>query len=193
MARVVDARGLPCPQPVLRAKEAMQKTDEVIVIVDGPESAENVRRMAEKAGWVVHVDGKEEGIYVHLAAGPQAQPTARQAPGGPVVLLVPSETFGRGEHAELGSVLMRSFFHTLLEVEPRPEVVVFLNSGVKLVVEGSPLVDDLRELEVRGVRILACGTCLGYYGLKEKVAVGTVSNMYTIAETLLGAGRLVSL
>ncbi|MGC8873961.1 MAG: sulfurtransferase-like selenium metabolism protein YedF [Chloroflexia bacterium] len=197
MARVVDARGLPCPQPVLRAKEAMEKAREVIVIVDGPESAENVRRTAEKAGWAVFVDGKEEGVYVHLVARAEPQPEAcappLEASGGPLVLLVPCEVLGRGEHAELGSVLMRSFVHTLLEVQPRPDVMIFLNSGVKLVVEGSPLLEDLQELERRGVRILACGTCLGYYGLKDRVAAGTVSNMYTIAETLLTAGRLISL
>jgi len=175
----------------------MQKADEVIVIVDGPDSAENVRRMAEKAGWVVRLDGKEEGVYVHLVRRSEVQPeTCEVAPEesvGPRVLLVPSETMGRGEHAELGAVLIRSFFHTLLEVEPRPDVIVFLNSGVKLVVEGSPILEDLQELAGRGIRILACGTCLGYYELKEKVAVGTVSNMYSIAETLLTAGRLVSL
>lgn len=60
-------------------------------------------------------------------------------------------------------------------------------------VEGSPVLDDLRTLTDQGVQILACGTCLGYYGLKERVAIGEVSNMYTIAETLLQAGKVVSL
>jgi sulfur relay (sulfurtransferase) complex TusBCD TusD component (DsrE family) len=60
-------------------------------------------------------------------------------------------------------------------------------------VKGSPVLEDLRTLANQGVQILACGTCLGYYGLKEKVAVGEVSNMYTIAETMLQAGKVVSL
>lgn len=100
---------------------------------------------------------------------------------------------GRGESAELGQVLIRSFFHTLLEIERRPDVIVFYNSGVRLVVEGSPILEDLRALAEQGVQILACGTCLGYFDLKDRVAVGTVSNMYTIAETLLEAGRVVFL
>jgi intracellular sulfur oxidation DsrE/DsrF family protein len=83
--------------------------------------------------------------------------------------------------------------HTLSEVEPLPDTIIFLNSGVKLVAEGSPVVDDLRYLRGRGVEILACGTCLGHYELKDDVAVGEVSNMYTIAETLLGASRTISL
>jgi selenium metabolism protein YedF len=106
---------------------------------------------------------------------------------------VPGELMGRGEHHELGHVLIRGFFHTLGEVEPLPDAIIFFNSGVKLVVEGSPVVDDLQALVAEGVEILACGTCLSYYDLKESIAVGTVSNMYTIAETMLAAGRLVYL
>ena len=52
--------------------------------------------------------------------------------------------------------------------------------------------EDLQTLEEQGMRILICGTCLNHFGLKEKVAVGTVSNMYTIAEELLGAGKVVT-
>jgi selenium metabolism protein YedF len=99
---------------------------------------------------------------------------------------------GRGD-TELGQILIRSFFHTLGEVEPVPETIIFLNSGVKLVIEGSPVLEDLQELCAGGVKILVCGTCLGHYELKDKVAVGEVSNMYTIAETMLGAGKVISL
>jgi selenium metabolism protein YedF len=99
---------------------------------------------------------------------------------------------GRGDE-ELGHILIRGFFHTLGEVEPLPDTIIFLNSGVKLVVEGSPVLGDLVALCEQGIEVLACGTCLGHYGLKEKVAVGEVSNMYTIAETMLGAGKVVSL
>jgi len=60
-------------------------------------------------------------------------------------------------------------------------------------VEGSPLLEDLCALDERGTEILACGTCLGYYELKDQLAVGEISNMYTIAETMLGAGKVVKL
>jgi selenium metabolism protein YedF len=112
---------------------------------------------------------------------------------GSLVLVVSSEYMGRGEHTELSGILIRSFFHTLGEVEPTPGVILFFNSGVKLVVDGSPVLEDLQALAGRGVQILACGTCLGYYDLKEKVAVGEVSNMYTIAETMLAAAKTVYL
>jgi selenium metabolism protein YedF len=124
-----------------------------------------------------------------------AQPAVGKAIplSGPLVLVVPSEVMGRGEHAELGGILIRSFFHALGEVGPTPAVILFFNSGVKLVAQGSPVLEDLRALAERGVEILACGTCLGYYNLTNQVAVGEVSNMYTIAETMLGADRTVYL
>lgn len=195
MPRIVQARGLPCPQPVLLTKKAMQEADDILTIVDGPEQAENVARMARQAGWRVEVDGKEEAVYVRITRPQQLsqEQKGEAGPAGPLVLVVPGETMGRGEATELGQVLIRSFFHTLLEIERRPDVIVFYNSGVRLVVEGSPILEDLRALAERGVQILACGTCLGYFDLKDRVAVGTVSNMYTIAETLLEAGRVVFL
>jgi selenium metabolism protein YedF len=88
---------------------------------------------------------------------------------------------------------MRAFFHTLGEVEPRPDAIIFLNSGVKLAVEGSPVVPDIIDLEESGIEVLACGTCLGQFGLKDSLAVGEISNMYTIAEALLGAAKVVNL
>lgn len=115
-----------------------------------------------------------------------------RGPAGPLVLFVASDCLGRGP-AELGERLMGAFFHTLLEVAPRPQKIVFSNTGVRLVAEGSRVLDDLRELAAQGVDILACGTCLGYFELKEKVAVGRISNMNEIATTLLEAGKVVEL
>jgi len=198
MAKIVDARGLPCPQPVILTRRALQEDDAVTTIVDNETAQKNVTRMAEKAGATVRAERRDDGIYLHVAGAeaPQEEAVlqARRAPaGGPLVLVVPGEFMGRGEHAELGHVLIRGFFHTLGEVEPLPDTIIFFNSGVKLVVEGSPVLEDLQDLCTRGVEVLACGTCLGYYGLKEQVAVGEVSNMYSIAETMLGAGRVVPL
>ena len=198
MASIVDARGLSCPQPVINTRKALGEADHVTTIVDNETAQRNVTRMAEKAGCTVRAEERNDGIYLHItrAESPQeeAAPQPASAPaGGPLVLVVPSEFMGRGEHAELGQILVRGFLHTLGEVEPLPDTIIFFNSGVKLVVEGSPVLEDLQYLSERGVEILACGTCLGYYELKEKVTVGEVSNMYTIAETMLRAGKVVSL
>ncbi len=197
MTRIVDARGLPCPQPVLLTRDALRESDTVTTIVDSDTARHNVTRMAERAGYIVRAEVQEDGTYLHITRGAvsaaEAPAPAPTPSGGPLVLVIPSEFMGRGEHDELGQILMRGFLHTLNECSPLPDVVIFFNSGVKLVVEGSPVLEDLRTLEQQGVQILACGTCLGYYGLKEKIAVGEVSNMLTIAETMLRAGRVVSL
>ena len=109
-----------------------------------------------------------------------------------LVLLIPSETMGRGDE-RLGQILIRSFCHVLTGITPQPDTIIFLNSGVKLVIGASPVLADLQALAAQGVELLACGTCLGHYDLKDQVAVGEVSNMYTIAETLLRAGKVITL
>lgn len=198
MAKVVDCRGLACPQPVIQTKKAMAEAEKVTTIVDNDTAKMNVSRMASKEGYAVDVEEKDDGIYLYISKegavpGEAAAPAPMaEAPAGPTVVLVPSDGVGRGDD-ELGGILIRSFLHTLNEVEPLPSTVIFINTGVKLTVEGSPVLEDLQLLEQRGVNILACGTCLGYFELKEKLAVGEISNMYTIAETLLSAGNLVAL
>jgi selenium metabolism protein YedF len=174
----------------------MREGTSVLIIVDNETAQKNVTRMAEKSGATVEAEVRPDGIYLQITPGafPETQSPAAAAPtGGPLVLVVPGQGMGRGEHPELGEILVRGFFHALSELEPLPDVIIFFNSGVNLVVEGSPVVDDLRALADEGVEILACGTCLEYYDLKGGVAVGTVSNMYTIAETMLAAGRVVYL
>jgi len=195
--QTVDARGLACPQPVIQTRKALQDTDDLTVIVDNDTAQKNVTRMAEKLGHTVQADLRGDGIYLHIS-GEGTAPVELQVgkatlAEGPLVLVIPSEFMGRGEHEELGQILVRAFFHTLGEVEPLPQTIVFFNSGVKLVAEGSPVLEDLCALSEQGIEILACGTCLEYYGLKEALAVGEISNMYTIAETMLGAGRVVKL
>ncbi len=198
MTTTVDARGLACPQPVIQTQKAMQQADHVITLVDNETAVTNVSRMAEKAGWQAHVAPQGDGFRIELTRGatlPQVEPPAvghAERVSGPLVLVVSSDTMGRGD-ADLGAILVRGFFHTLGEVQPRPNTIIFFNAGVKLVCEGSPLLDDLRALEADGIEILACGTCLNYFELTDRLAVGHVSNMYAIAETMLGAGRTVYL
>jgi selenium metabolism protein YedF len=99
---------------------------------------------------------------------------------------------GRGDD-ELGQVLLRNYLHTLTEIDLRHGTLILFNSGVRLAVEGSPVLEDLKCLVDQGVQVLLCGTCLNHFQLKSKVAVGEISNMYVIAETMLDAGKVVSL
>jgi len=204
MTTTVDARGLACPQPVIQSRKAMQNADQVVTLVDNETAVTNVSRMATKAGWQVNVLAEGEQFRIEMARQPEgaeertvsqpavARPEETGPAGGPLVLVVSAEGMGQGE-AELGHILMRSFFHTLGEVEPRPQTLLFFNSGVKLACEGSPALEDLGALEEAGCELLVCGTCLGYYEIQEKLAVGQVSNMYDIAEAMLNAGKVVHL
>lgn len=198
MTKTVDCRGLECPRSVIQTRKAMAETEAVTTIVDNDTARMNVSRMASKQGYSVEVEEKNDGTYLHLSkvgGVPEeetAPASAAAGPGGRTVVLIPSNGLGRGDE-ELGRILIRSFLHTLNEVEPLPATIVFINGGVKLTVEGTPVVEDLQALEQRGVDILACGTCLGHFGLKKRIAVGEISNMYTISETLLGAGSVVAL
>ncbi len=202
MSQTVDARGLACPQPVVLTLKAMASADQVTTIVDNKAAVENVTRLARSKGFSVEVAEKPEGFHLILTregappelAGAEHVVVCPTAGGGtgPLVVFVPSDCLGRGP-TELGERLMSAFFHAQLELTTKPSTIVFMNSGVKLVVEGSRALEDIRALERQGIEILACGTCLSYFELTEKLAVGKVSNMYDIATALLEAGRVVEL
>jgi len=202
MTQIVDARGLTCPQPVVLTLKAIAQATEVTTIVDNRPAVENVTRLAQAKGCTVAVVEREDGIYLTIRRpdAPAASPVTEHvvvcstavAPVGPLVLFVPSDCLGRGP-AELGERLMGAFFASLLEIEPKPRTIVFMNSGVKLVIEGARPLEDVRALAAQGIDVLVCGTCLGYFGLTEQLAVGRISNMYDIATVLLEAGKIVEL
>jgi selenium metabolism protein YedF len=207
MKQVVDARGLACPQPVMLTSKAIAAAEQVTTIVDNPAAVENVTRLARSKGLSVEVSEKPDGTYlilrraggpVEVEATPLNPPLARgeQKRGRPAlgatVVLVPSDCLGRGP-VELGERLMAAFFDTLLGLDPKPARIILINAGVKLAVEGSPTLDELRALADHGTEILACGTCLSYFDLTDKLAVGRVSNMYEIVAMLVEAERILQL
>jgi len=192
MQMIIDARGLDCPQPVVLTNNAFDESTQLTTIVDNEVAKENVSRLAKSKGFAISVEEKGGDFHLHLnREGPEPDQTCNPPGSGPTVLLIASDIIGRGAD-ELGQQLMTAFVHVLHEITPKPDTIVFMNSGVKLVVEGSKVIEDLRALEDEGATLLACGACLGYYDLKEKVAVGQISNMYDIASALFGAGKIVS-
>jgi len=113
-------------------------------------------------------------------------------PLGKQIIFCTGETLGDGK-AELGKILMRNFFYALAEGDNIPEAVIFMNRGVFLALESSEIAQSLQKIAGRGVEVLACGTCLDYYGLKEKPLVGEVSNMGSITELLGKTEQVVTL
>lgn len=102
--------------------------------------------------------------------------------------------FGMGEgDQELGIVLIRNYFKLLLQERQFPAVIVFYNSGVKLVAEGSPILDELNAIEAEGVRMLACKTCLNHFGLSESVKAGMAGSMLDIIALQQAASKVITL
>ena len=109
-----------------------------------------------------------------------------------LVLFIRSDTIGHGDD-ELGANLMTTFIYHLYEADTTPDFVILMNAGVKLATEGSEFLDDLKQLESKGTEILACGTCLSFFEIKEKQRVGKASNMLEITKTLLEAAKVITI
>ncbi|MGI6413195.1 MAG: sulfurtransferase-like selenium metabolism protein YedF [Syntrophomonadaceae bacterium] len=189
MSKTVDARGLSCPQPVILTKRAMDENsgEEIITLVDNPTSLENVCKLAKSLGYRFSVEDLGSEQHIHMTKESDLSKVDDDLSKN-IAILVKSQFFGEGSN-ELGTVLMQSFLYTLIESAPRISHLIFMNGGVYLTTEGSPVLDHLRELERQGVQIWSCGTCLDYFSLKEKLQVGEVTNMYNTTEALLNADK----
>lgn len=202
--KVLDARGLACPQPVILTRKALgEGFSELEVIVNTSSARENVARFAGHAGCTISTieeSGDETRIVIQPPVANWSDTTAAESltdvtvplvdPGIQTVFLS-GRTIGRGDD-ELGALLMRGFLYTLTESETLPQRLVLMNSGVTLAAEASDHLENLRRLVDLGVEILACGTCLEFYKLTDQLAVGRVSNMQEISEFLL-QGRALCL
>jgi selenium metabolism protein YedF len=188
----VDCRGMACPQPVVTARKALEESEgkEFILIVDDPAARDNVERFAQSQGAIVGIEQKRSDFYLHIHKKSACDLAGSVQKAEKVVVYVNSNLLGVGEEP-LGAILMRSFLKTLLDLKPIPSKLIFINSGVRLTTEGSEVLETLNTLSGKGVAILSCGTCLDFYGLKERLKVGIISNMYDIAQSLLEADRLI--
>ncbi len=187
MGELLDARGLACPGPVVRTRGALKAgAHELEVLVDNPTARDNVCRFASSQGCRVEV--AEEGRDFRIAISREAEGTETPRPSAAeteqrIVVILLSDVMGRGDD-ELGRVLLKAFLNTLLESDPLPWRMVLFNRGAMLAVEGEATVEALSKLHEAGVEILVCGTCLDYFCVKERLAVGEVSNMYEILSTM---------
>lgn len=110
----------------------------------------------------------------------------------PTVLLLTHNGMGRAD-TELQHKLAGTYFGLLAENGVLPGVICFYTDGVRLVCEGSPVLDELRALEEKGVRLIVCGTCLNHFGLADKVRVGIVGGMTDIIEAQWRAEKVITL
>ena len=197
----VNAIGDTCPVPVIKAKQALAQMTEpgdLVVLVDNEVAVQNLTRMGASQGYAVQSEKTGDGnfqVRSLVNALPQPEESAPDAAcipdaRGDLVVAVDSAHMGRGSE-ELGATLMKGFLFAVGQLPRLPSTVLFYNGGASLSCEGSAALESLKSLEAQGVKILTCGTCLDYYGLTSKLAVGEVTNMYTIVETLAGAGKVI--
>ncbi|MBN2897326.1 MAG: sulfurtransferase-like selenium metabolism protein YedF [Clostridia bacterium] len=193
MSVEIDARGLACPKPVILTKKEIDKgTKDIVTIVDNEIAKENVTKLISKMSFDFDVEVCEGDFFIHFTTGSEMgleEQGALKPEIEDLVIYVASERMGVGND-ELGDALMKGYFYTLTERTPYPKAILFVNGGVKMTVATSPVLDHLRALEEKGVEILSCGTCLDYYNMKDQLAVGGVTNMYTILDTMNGAKKL---
>jgi len=201
-----DVRDLACPGPVLKLRELLEGGErELSFWVADELCRSNVTRFAASRNVATMVEPRDDGTFVvSFRAGDDAAgarpgeanllacdlPATTDAVAGPRVVQVTAATMGAGDD-ELGALLLRSFLKIQVQLDTRPNAIIFYNDGVKLCCSGSHLIDDLRALETSGVEIIACGTCLNFFGLADQLAIGRVTDMLEIASRLAEAGRIV--
>lgn len=203
MKKSIDGRTLPCPQPVIKVKQAFDEGgfNELEILVDNQAAVENITRFAENSGHSILSVSENEDISTIIIENsdrgenpePEIEPVEMYVPQRlqRTNIFINSSTIGTGDQ-KLGEKLMEAFIFTLTETDKKPQYILFMNSGVKIAVKGSPSIGNLKDLEQSGVSMLVCGACLDYYGFKDKLEVGKISNMYEIASILTGDGNTVT-
>ena len=195
--KIIDARGLACPMPVIKTKQAIEEhpQERVEILVDNPAAKENVARFLQSRNWQVEIEEKD-GVFKLIGIPPAGEiKTAEEEEEEErqrILVIIPTDKMGHGDD-ELGKALMKNFIATLKEMGDDLWRIVLLNGGVKLAIEGSEHLDELRYLAKQGVDIFVCGTCLNFFGLLEKKAIGVTTNMLDIVTSMQLATKVICL
>lgn len=202
MKHEVDAMGKQCPIPVVMTKKVIDRAtvgDEIEILVDNETAVNNLSRLANKTGCTFISEKLKEKKYqvkMTVQTEQSGEPVSEEEfvceiPHKKVtVAVISSNVMGNGDD-DLGKILIKGFIYALSQLETQPDTILFYNGGAKLTTEGSESLEDLKQMEADGVEILTCGTCLKHYGLMDKLMVGKVTDMYTIAERMTGADKVI--
>lgn len=204
MERTIDARGMACPLPMVNAKKAseeMHAGDVLTVLVDNEVAVQNLQRFAAHKGYAAAGEKKGEKEFAVVIRIGDAVPAAVEAQEEEIACVVDGRKKGMlvvlsanvmgGGDEKLGKTLMKAFVFALTKQDQLPETILCYNTGAYLTCEGADTLEDMKLLESEGVNIFTCGTCLDFYGLKEKLAVGGVTNMYDIVERMESARTII--
>ena len=202
MEKIIDCRGMACPLPVVNAKKAAEECgsgDVLTVLVDNEIAVQNLTRFAEHKGFAVSAEKKDDKEYAvsMTISGAAVEGTKEEeiacvmdSRRKGMLVVLSGNVMGTGD-SKLGTSLMKAFVFALTKQDQLPDTILCYNTGAYLTCEGADTLEDLKLLESEGVTILTCGTCLDFYGLKEKLAVGGVTNMYDIVERMENAAQII--
>jgi selenium metabolism protein YedF len=203
---IINAKGLPCPKPLILAKKALKEVseDEIFILeTDSETSMQNVKKFLEDNKTKVIVDeqagifqikakkngnlNNDEVVITEDISKIENELVQEQEIGKHVYVF---NTFGV-QTDDLGQMLTTGFLDTILEVEPLPKAIVFYHQAVKMAIDRSPYLEELRKLESSGIELLICGSCVNFYNIADRIKVGTVSNAYTILKAKTDASHLI--
>lgn len=204
--KTIFCQGLPCPQPVLKCKEAIDSENPVSikVLVDNDPALENVSRFLGLQGYHLHQPVRDENSHWVVTATRSESPEKVEQPSAEsssfqedesalkILVFLTRDKIGSGND-ELGEKLMLSFLSTLPELGSSLWRIVLVNSGVKLAVQGNPALESLQSLEKNNVSLLVCGTCLEFFGLTPEKKAGQTTNMLDVVTSMSLADKVISI
>lgn len=197
MTKTLDVRKVPCPGPVIEMKKALKDMDQgtLEILVDNQAAVLNLEKMAAylnlKSSWEP-MGEKEYKVRVQageILSDTQEEISKEEAYKKGCLVVLSADHMGEGD-GTLGKNLMKGFVYALTKQETLPETILLYNGGARLSTAGADTLEDLKWLESQGVGIMTCGTCVDFYGLGQP-AVGTITNMYEIAEKMMAAETMV--
>lgn len=193
MKRVIDARGLQCPMPLIQAKQAMEEVSTIEIYVDNEIAVQNLIKLAQQKQYNIYHNKQDEHTFlVELSKNEIEDQMVKEEQNNLTnkVVVIASNKMGEGDDV-LGNMLMKGFIYALTQLKELPSSVLFYNSGVFLTTQESEIIQDLQVLIDKGVEVLSCGLCLQHYQLQDKLLVGDVTNMYMILEKQMQAEGII--
>lgn len=202
----INALGKACPTPVLMAKKQLESNDhDFEILVDNQTAVSNLTRFAQNQGFQVEVEGQEPEFCVHIFGEGTVLDEDEEVMDmeccdcdcscstNTIAYFIGKDHIGEGE-GELGFNLLKMAVYTLSEGNHVPDYLLFMNSGVKFVVNKDEQIEQsLDKLIQRGTKVLVCGTCLNFYQIADQLKYGIVSNMYDILGAMEEVGNVITL
>ena len=179
--KLVDALGKPCPIPVIETKKALAELGlaggTIEVLVDNEVAVENLKKLATKKQATLTAKQIEATVFSVKITVPEEATQQTSQSATDLVITIGSDQLGTGDE-QLGRLLMKSYLQSLSEAETN---------------QAANTLADLQQLAEKGTTIQTCGACLDFYHLTDTLAIGSITNMYEIVETMNQAAKVITL